>query len=58
MVRVPCKGCKNRQVHCHETCEIYAAYKEDIAAANRRRKEYEASIRPSESYFKAIRGRR
>lgn len=58
MNSAPCKDCKKRQLHCHDVCERYAAFKEEIDVANRRRKEYEAAMRPSEAYFKAIRGRR
>ena len=49
MNSAPCKDCKKRQLHCHDACERYAASKEEIDEANRRRKEYEAAMRPSEA---------
>lgn len=27
MIQAPCKGCEERQVGCHSTCEKYAEYK-------------------------------
>lgn len=40
MVTAPCKGCQDRHLGCHGTCEKYQEYKkihEEEAAADRRR---------------------
>ena len=29
--KVPCKGCKDRAVGCHGSCERYARFKEEMA---------------------------
>ena len=41
MLAVPCKGCENRQVDCHEKCERYAEYsKERMDLHNSRQSQY------------------
>lgn len=38
----PCKGCADRVLHCHSTCERYKQYKSLVDAQNRKRRaEYE-----------------
>lgn len=34
-----CKGCKDRQLYCHSTCERYKAFAEANAAARQQRAE-------------------
>lgn len=29
----PCKDCKNRQLHCHSSCEAYGEYKQKLETA-------------------------
>ena len=36
-----CKGCSERRLLCHSSCEKYAAFKEEVANANKNMKEYE-----------------
>ena len=38
-----CKGCSERKLLCHSSCKKYAAFKEEVANANKNRKEYEDS---------------
>lgn len=38
-----CKGCGERRLLCHSSCEKYAAFKKEVATANRNRREYEDS---------------
>ena len=38
-----CRGCSERRLLCHSSCEKYAAFKKEVANANKNRKEYEDS---------------
>lgn len=39
-----CKGCTERRILCHNSCEKYAAFKEEVANFNKNKKEYEDSL--------------
>lgn len=40
MVSSPCKGCIEREPHCHSVCPYYKEFKEKLEEDNRRIKEY------------------
>ena len=31
----PCKNCENRKLMCHDTCDLYKQYKEDLKKKNK-----------------------
>lgn len=31
----PCKNCENRKLMCHDTCDLYKAYREDLRKKNK-----------------------
>lgn len=39
MIMSPCKDCKKRHIGCHDKCDIYLKYKEEIRAFNKKAKE-------------------
>ena len=39
MKAAPCYGCADRTVGCHAECEKYATWREEVKAANKRRRE-------------------
>lgn len=50
MIKVPCKGCTKRCLHCHSSCEQYAEYRKQIEAHRAREKaEYD-----TESFFFSV----
>ena len=38
IIKAPCKDCKNREIGCHETCELYIQYKKDNELVKQQRK--------------------
>lgn len=36
-VEAPCKDCPDRKLHCHEQCEIYQKYNEQMVMIRQRR---------------------
>lgn len=36
----PCKGCEERSLKCHGTCEKYLEYQRDAEAIRQKRREY------------------
>lgn len=49
-IKAPCKGCSERHLYCHDSCEKYKRWKEEI----RKSKKYIESKRnpPGSEYFK------
>ena len=39
MRSMPCKGCKDRVLHCHSNCEKYDSYKEECELERQQRHE-------------------
>lgn len=53
MIKVPCKGCTERCLHCHSTCDKYATYRQQIEAHRaQERAEYD-----TESFFFNVKSR-
>ena len=40
MTRVPCKGCGERNPGCHDKCEKYLSYREEIEKEKQARADY------------------
>ena len=51
MAQAPCKGCQERKLACHDTCEKFAAFRKELEAENEKRKKvvrsYEYASRSS-----------
>lgn len=39
MMKSDCRGCTERKVGCHSSCEVYARFKEKIDGINAKRQE-------------------
>lgn len=40
MIRVPCKDCTKRHLHCHSSCDEYKQYKSEVDKANATKSKY------------------
>lgn len=42
-IKPPCKGCEERQIGCHSTCERYKAFRADLDEQNAKRAEIKSA---------------
>ena len=53
-IKAPCKDCSGRKLHCHDTCERYQEYNEQMVQIRNRRAE---KVKTNDAIYSAAIGR-